>query len=171
MINLGFSTGCFIESCLPQQEILELLSSCGSKIVELSFLRVHELNRPIPDKKYLEPFDYVSIHAPKYAYSQDNTTKKILEAIARICLSTAHIDLVIFHPDTVRDFSVFENLDFPIAFENLDARAESFRLVAQHQELASRFPEASMVLDVQHTYTNDATGKLTAEFYKFLENF
>ena len=172
MQNLGFSTGCFVKSGLTQRETLKLIASYGCKTVELSFLRVNELlNRPMPGPKDLDPFDYISIHAPKYDYGKNETTKKILATIRKFWQTIRLPGLVIFRPDTVLDFSVFdEGIELPIAFENMDVRAESFRLVPQHQELASEFPGASMVLDVQHAYTNDPTGKLTAEFYRFLEN-
>lgn len=169
MQNLGFSTGCFYKSGLTLPERLRLISSYGCKTVELSFLRENELlNLLTLGKKDLKPFDYVSLHAPKYSYQKDKTTEKILATIKKFCLSTKMVDLVVFHPDTVHDFSVFKNLKLPVAFENMDYRSKFGQTTLDILHIMKQTGIRRVVFDVNHAFTTSQGAGLTAMFLQTL---
>ena len=80
------------------------------------------------------------------------------------------LDLVVFHPDTVEDFSVFENLGFNIGFENMDNRKKSCKSVDDIESVMLRNNDFKFILDLNHCYTNDSSMKLALEFYERLGN-
>lgn len=171
-INLGFSTGCLKDSGRSLKERLGFINSLGCRTVELSFLRVDELKTtPMPSREDLGPFDYVSLHAPKYSYRGDEITKRIIAAIESIHFLAKQLDLVVFHPDTIEDFSILENLKFPIAFENMDHLKSCGGSPSDMLSIFSQNEDARMVLDVNHAFTHnidDADCRLTSAFWNKL---
>lgn len=173
MQNLGFSTGCFYKSGLTLPERLRLISSCGCKTVELNFMQANELlNLPMPSIKDLELFNYVSIHAPNYSYRKDETTKKILAAIKMFCSSIRLADLIVFHPNfhpnAIHDYSVFENLGLPVAFENMDNRSKFGQTHLDMLDVMKQTGIRRIVFDVNHAFTINRDTSLTAVFWQTL---
>lgn len=172
-IQLGFSTGCLHQSGLRLREQLELIAKTGCTLVELNFLRAEDLvanrNADVHGNE-LGPFRYVSLHAPVYAYGRDKGTFDIFAAIRKINRIRG-LDLVVVHPDTVGDFSAFDNLDFPVAFENMDVRKQSGKIPSDLFKIVDSSEEYRMVLDVNHAFTNnpdDADCRLAAAFWQRL---
>ncbi|HEY4506972.1 MAG TPA: hypothetical protein VJH71_02320 [Candidatus Paceibacterota bacterium] len=163
-IMIGFSTGCFYKS-LGMLDSLDLLRSKRIKAVELNFIKgvrgtpINQL-----DALHFHGFDYVSLHAPIQTYGHNKETEETFAAI-NVLHTKRPLDLVVFHPDTVSDFSVFKGLDFPVAFENMDNRKTGFKTPSDLWPLLSKDPKLSLVLDVNHAFTNDSTLKLVDMFY------
>ncbi len=173
-ITLGFSTGVLYKSGLSLKERLQLFRSLGLPAVELNFVDAGELYDTaldMPTREDLAGFRYVSLHAPARDpwYGDNAWTGEIAECI--IALNKLRtFDWVVFHPDRVRDFSVFNNLPFNVAFENMDRRKNFGKTVGYMEELLAQNEKWGFVLDVNHAFTNDSTLALTAEFYKRLGN-
>lgn len=171
MRNLGFSTGCLHRSGLHERKKLELIAATGCEAVELGFINLIDFfgkqlaQFTVLTENDLAPFDYVSLHAPIYAYGHDEQTRRTFNLIRNFHMRVRPLDLVVFHPDAVQDFSVFENLNFPVAFENMDNRKKSYKNVRDLQELMAREENATMVLDVNHAFTNDPTCALAFHFW------
>ncbi|MBI2669968.1 MAG: hypothetical protein HYX20_02410 [Candidatus Yanofskybacteria bacterium] len=169
-IRLGFSTGCLYKSIADEKDRLSFLRDSGQSVVELGLVKLNVFEREITRIGWndLSGFDYVSLHAPVAEYGYNVQTDLIFIKIARVH-RIRPFDLVVFHPDTVEDFSVFETCpSFPVAFENMDKRKKTFKSVEDIAELAGQFEDFKMVLDVNHAYTNDPSITLTAEFYEKL---
>ena len=176
-IQLGFSTGCLYESGLHERKKLELVAAAGCKVVELGFVKLADfLGKQLAQFAVLTtadfaPFDYVSLHAPIYAYGHDKQTERIFNLIRNFHISIGFLDLVIFRPDTVQDFSVFENRGFPVAFENMDNRKPKCKTPPEMLDIFSQIEDARMVLDVNHAFTmdiDDAECRLTSDFWQKL---
>ena len=170
-INLGFSTGCLYRSKLHERKKLELLAAIGCKVVELGFVKLEDFLREqwaqfmVLTRTDFVPFDYVSLHAPAYGYGRDEPTRRIFNLIRSFHTKIRPLNLVVFHPDTVKDFFVFEGLDFPVAFENMDNRKKSHRDVLGLREVLGKVEGATVVLDVNHAFTNDPTCVLAFHFW------
>ncbi|MBI4160330.1 MAG: hypothetical protein HY506_00285 [Candidatus Yanofskybacteria bacterium] len=180
MENLGFSTGCLYKSGLDLKERLELLGSIGCRTIELGFIRLNEFfdgQLLALTRRDLQSFNYISLHTPKHDYCDDDKTSEIFKTILKFN-DRRMLDLVVIHPDTVTDFSIFKaNSPLPIAFENMDSRKASYKSAEDMQRLLmhtfSQDCEFGMVLDVNHAYTNDQSLHLTAtlwqKFYQWID--
>ena len=168
-IKLGFSTGALYKTSLDIVDRLRAIKGTGCRIVELNFLRLEELNLKQLAKlaPRLDDFDHVGLHAPKHDYGQNDTTRRVFDSISELNEKRV-LDMVVFHPDTVIDFGVFADVPFRVALENMDNRKGSYKTAAELEELFTRFPNFSMVLDVNHAFSNDPTTKLAADFYEKL---
>lgn len=169
-VKLGFSTGVLYKD-METKEAISVIKGLGCTVIELAFLRIEkfssdQLERIVPAD--LEGFEYVSFHAPKFDYKNDRETKDILEKISWFNKAVRRLDCVVFHPDTVGDFSIFNDVDFNVSFENMDHRKESYRSVNDMGSLLSTNKKYGFVLDMNHIYVNDPTMALANEFYKTL---
>lgn len=176
---IGFSTGVIYRSGLSLKERLRLFRELGCTVVELNFVNFTDLFSP--DTKALtaqdlEEFSYVSLHAPvrDILYEEIVLPCEVLNEIARLN-NLRSLDWVIFHPDTVADFSIFQNLTLAnasralhVAFENMDRRKRWGKTVGYMEELLARNPNWGFVFDVNHAYTNDPSGELARDILKVL---
>ena len=166
---LGFGTGSLYKLVDPaSKEVIEVIKKTGSTAIELCgvlkkrFDESEEHNFFNFDSEDFEGFEYVSLHAPvDTTYNNDFETKRLLDTIDGLC-KRLPITLVVFHPNNVKDFSVFDGYDFPIAFENMDLRKGTMLQPEEFKEIFSN-PRYGFVLDVTHAYTNDQTGGLARE--------
>lgn len=165
-IQLGFSTGCLYKSGLTENWRLKHIKAADCKVVELGFIRVSDLvtGTEFLTSTDLSGFDYVSLHAPKHEYKNDDRTDKIFRLI-NVINRLRPLDLVVFHPDTVTDLGVLDIDDFPVALENMDNRKSFGKNAANMRSVLGHNEEFRMVLDVQHAYSNDPSGKLTSELW------
>ena len=174
MVNLGFSTGCFYQSGLHERKKLELIATAGCKAVELGFVELTDfLGKQLSQfavltKTDLAPFDYVSLHAPIHTYGRNELTKRVLGLIRDFHTRVRPLNLVVFHPDNVQEFSVFENCGLPVAFENMDARKAFGQSPSDMLSLMDVDENRRMVLDVNHSYTIHGTPYLAAAFWQRL---
>ena len=167
-IRLGFSTGCFFRSHIGLRRRVEIIKDAGCNALEIGLIKMTdndlaEIAKFTPE--HFDKFDYVSVHAPIIEYGHNEETKKIFKLIARINQIRV-LDLVIFHPNTINDFSVFDDLDFPVAFENMDRNKLIYQYPEEFEKIFGRNKEFQLVLDVNHIYTVDPSMELAFAFYK-----
>ncbi len=172
-LQLGFSTGALskpIPDSEPDSE-LRRLAIIGKlcKTVELGWVKGFPLAFDRITRETLEGFDYVSVHAPAFPYAKDAPSQEIFDKITRL-QRIRSLDLVVFHPDTIKDLSVFENLPFKVGFENMDNRKSVYKTLDDMLRLLSLNKGWTMVLDINHIYTNDPTLKLAEKFFQRFRN-
>ncbi|HLC78435.1 MAG TPA: hypothetical protein VJH92_04885 [Candidatus Nanoarchaeia archaeon] len=164
--KIGFSTGTLhksLDMCGALEKIREI-----SSIVELNFVRDYELTYEKVSKLLtndLDFFDYVSLHAPAVEYYNDEKSERIFKEISRID-KARKLDHVVFHPDQIRDFSIFHDLPFNVAMENMDCRKKSCKSPKDLERVLSLNSKWGFVLDVNHAYTLDRTMDLANSFYE-----
>jgi hypothetical protein len=168
---IGMSTGALCGSNLSHKERVALIRKAGFKAIEICFIRPHELfsgeleNITAAD---LNPFEYVSLHAPCCDYGRDFATYAIFRAIAGFDSRARKLNTVVFHPNHVADFDMFHDAPFAYAFENMDRRGGTFKYPGNFSMLfglkGSR--NAKMVFDVTHAYTNDSSLRIAGEFVR-----
>lgn len=169
---LGMSTGVLYKRMAStSQRIIDIQKSLGNTIIEISCVRKEELFRinALNGKDTRAYFEYLSLHAPNdLEYGVNEETKKVLNAIA-----DAHklfqFNLVVFHPEKVVDWSVFDKLSFPVGMENADWRKDFGRTIEDMIKVFERV-DAGFVLDVNHCFTNDKSMKLANEFINRFSN-
>lgn len=169
-IQLGFSTGCFHETSLSLAEKIAAIRNAGCHVIELGAVKLPsfdsiKLKQLTSDN--LAEFDYISLHAPKFGYGHNDGTYKIFEKIKQVN-AIRTLDWVVVHPDEVIDFSVFKEVGFKVAFENMDNRKKSHKTPDELVKLFAENPQFGFVLDVTHSFSNDPTMQLVADFYKKL---
>lgn len=165
-IKLGFSTGALYKTHRTK-DALKLMRSLGYDTVELGFVKLKKGEEDWLDElteKDLEGFEYVSLHAPKFNYGKNEGTDSFFKKIRRID-NLRKLDVVVFHPDSVEDFSVFQGAGFNVALENMDDRKGSYDKPEDFDEIFSQANGYKLVLDVNHICTNDASMELAKGFY------
>ncbi len=170
-MKFGFSTGGF-HKIMTARQAVHFLDQHDEKIIELGFVhydRVRDDQLGEITALDLESFSYVSFHAPKITYGDNDETKEIFTEIDRIH-TKRKLDLVVVHPDTVEDFSVFKNVSWPVGFENMDNRKDTFKHGDEFKKLKDIFPNLKMILDINHIYTNDETMELLKTFEEYNDN-
>lgn len=141
----------------------------NSSIVELCFIKPEIIQQGGLDEitaSDLEGFEYISVHTPIFPYGSEGTYD-IFEKIAKLN-KLRKLNVVVFHPDIVKNFAVFRDLPFPIAFENMDCRKDSFKKIEEMESIVRMYGAVKVVLDINHVYTNDPTMKMVSDFYNQL---
>lgn len=171
MSPIGLSTGCLYKHLEPfSLKAIKAIQSIGVNGIELCGVKAE---RFIPGQTLqdlhtsdLDCFDYKSLHAPVDVVYRDNSqTRELLKEIERLN-KKFNFDLVLFHPDTIEDFLLFETVKFPVGFENMDERKASMKTP---KELKDKIKgKIGFVFDVTHLYTVDNTMQLADEFRKKL---
>ncbi len=175
-MTIGFGTGSLYKHIEPSSiEAVELIKKCGCNAIELCGVKKDRLDKSSKEnffnisKSNLNGFSHVSFHAPDdFVYDNNKETFEILDLIAELHTKLS-LNLIVFHGDIIRDFSVFDKYDFPIAFENMDCRKISMRFPQDFSELMKN-PKFGIALDLTHAYTNDSNGELAFEFIKLYKN-
>jgi len=178
---IGLTTGFLYDSSIPcekqeksiSQEMIKKCKKLGCNAIELNCIggfydtSLRDLARI--DKKDLLGFEHVSIHAPcKGAiFTNNKKTKQVLRLLEAESKRLG-INLVVFHPDSIDDWEVFEIFDMPIAIENLDNRKKTFKNIEDMKKAFKLLPNCKFVLDVNHCKTNDSSMKLAQDF---IDNF
>lgn len=171
---LGFSTGVLYKSKISINDRIEIFGNLGCSAVELGYGNKKKLNEePLEqiDLSLLSKYSWVSLHAPVdgMKYKNDTESNNIIKQIEG--LHKRHpLNLVVFHPDTIEDFSVFENVPFPVGIENMDAKKVSFQTEETLTPIFKKFPGFKMILDINHCYTNDASMELSKKLEKAFGN-
>jgi len=170
-IKLGFSTG-VLHKTHRTKEALKIMRDLKYDTVELGFVKLNRIEEgwlaEISDKD-LMGFKYISFHAPKFNYGNNEGTKAIFEKIDKID-SIRKLDTVVFHPDPIEDFDAFKEVRFNVSFENMDNRKESHKNPSDFDEIFSQNKNYKLVLDINHIYTNDSSMKLADSFYEKFGN-
>lgn len=175
-IKIGFSTGCFHKSGMDLAARIKIIKKLGCRALEINFLRPDEFSGEKPGNlsaEYLEGFEYLSFHAPKYNYGDNEGTTKITKKIWEIN-AMRKLDVIVFHPsdamDTGAGMEFFREMGFPVAFENMDCRNFFWRTTDEMVQILRVNGDFRLVLDLNHVYTNDRAMGLAAGFYEKLGN-
>lgn len=170
-MKLGFSTGS-LHKHFSAKEALRFFQNLGHDTVEIGLVKMARVTDGWADEIEIEDlkgFQYISLHAPVIDYGDNDETKLVFEKIERIN-KLRKLDAVVIHPNTVKDFSVFHGLQFPIALENMDNRKDSYVTPEEFEKLLKDNPNWKFVLDVNHVYTHDKSMGLAKEFYSTFGN-
>lgn len=168
MIKLGFSTGTLYKFNTAKQS-LKIFRDLECTCVELGFVKPESFAQLSEiTKEDLADFDYVSLHAPKFGYQNNPESEEILKKIKQFSNNVRKLNLVVFHPDEVRDFLVLEKSGLPIGIENMDNRKDSFQGWREIKEILDTHPNFGLVLDVNHIYGNDPSMESIKDFYREL---
>lgn len=164
---IGMSTGVLYKSLSSvSQGIIDVLKTLGCSAIEIGCNRresLFELSN-LNAQGIRNHFNHLSIHAPTdLKYGDDNETSQILDLIAQ-AHRRFHFDLVVFHPEVVENWSIFNNLPFPVGMENADWRKD-FGKTAEDMGQVFEQVDVGFVLDVNHCFSNDKTMKLAGEFF------
>jgi hypothetical protein len=146
MRPIGFSTGALARSDF--RRALEMLDANGVEVVELSALRLEELEPLIlalPDLK-LERYSFVSVHAPSRFPAERETW-----VVDRLGEVIRHGYPVVAHPDVISTPSLWSAMGDKLLVENMDKRKPVGRTVAEMQLVFDLLPEAGFCFDVGHS--------------------
>ncbi|HSN98736.1 MAG TPA: hypothetical protein VLS89_10645 [Candidatus Nanopelagicales bacterium] len=148
----GFSTGALARGDAPRA--LSMLSGSGSRVVELSALRVHEVGPLLAAAAALPlgPYDYVSVHAPSRFDRADEP--RIADAMAELA---ARGWPIVLHPDAIHDFHAWRQLGPLLVIENMDKRKPIGRTVEELESVFERLPDATFCFDLGHARQVDRT--------------
>ena len=169
-LQLGFSTGCLHKCGLALKEQLAAIASAGCRAVEINCLRMdffesEELRTLTADDIAEHDFQYISIHSPKSEYGPNDETKKMLDGLHRLNRELL-ANLVAVHPDQVTDMNILAQAGFHVGLENMDNRKTAYQTPKEFEPVFAEHPGWSLVLDVNHIYSNDVSMGLAVEFYK-----
>ncbi|MDP3954426.1 MAG: hypothetical protein Q8Q06_03355 [bacterium] len=170
--KFGFSTGCLYKIEPSIREALKIFRSLSYNSVELNMMQPQELFKNIGSitAEDLKGFDYVSMHAPKMKYGKNRESWDIFNRISYFSRTVRRLDLVVFHPNTVDDFSIFHDTGFRVGFENLDNRIRGFNTPDEMYDLLLKNPNWKMVFDLNHIFTVDGHVLRVPEFCTKLWN-
>lgn len=177
MLTIGFTTGFLYDPsllCGEQEKNISVETIKKCKILKCNAVELNciggfydsSLQDLLSLEKYdLRRFDHVSIHAPcrNARFGNDIKTQYVLQILKK-AVRDLNIDLIVFHPDTIDDWTIFKNFEVPIAIENLDNRKSHFRSVSDLKKIFDILPWCKFVLDLNHCKSNDPTMRLAREF-------
>ncbi|HEV7919465.1 MAG TPA: hypothetical protein VGR02_01615 [Thermoanaerobaculia bacterium] len=152
MKPIGFSTGAlakgdFATGLDAQRQVARI------DAVELSALRDYELPGlvdAIPNLD-LDPFEYVSFHAPSKLQTLDEHT------VFELLLAIPDSWPIIVHPELLHTPSLWQELGDQLCIENMDNRKTTGRTIAELHALFDAFPAATFCLDLGHARQIDPT--------------
>jgi hypothetical protein len=152
MHTIGFSTGAVARG--NYKAALALLRREGVRAVELSALRLSEINSLVDDLPRLDltSFSFVSCHAPSRFDLSDERA-----VIASLNTAIGYGIPVVVHPDTMYTDDLWRALGASIYIENMDKRKTVGRTAGELESLFERFPEAGLCFDIGHARQVDPT--------------
>jgi len=165
----GFSTG-VLHQYLDAKQSIKIIKQLGCAAIELGFVRKERMENGWMEaitKEDLEGFKYISLHAPKMYYKDNEETRDVFKRIERIN-NLRPLDLVVFHLDNVVDVKVFKKALFPVGFENMDKQKPFGRTLKDIEKLLKKNADFRFVLDTNHIKSNDPSMKMINEFYSQL---
>lgn len=159
---IGFSTGAIARG--RYREALAVLQDLSVRAVELSALREEELEPLILDLPALdlEPFEYVSIHAPsRFASGSERRTANLLRQAA-----TERGFHVVVHPDAIQAPEAWSDFGPLLLIENMDRRKSTGRTAAELVSVFQLLPEARLCFDIAHARQVDPTMTVAYEILR-----
>lgn len=167
-MKIGFNTSDI--DIIPLLQKIDLFLAEGCTALEIGMMSLEREKQLTPDldKVPWDKFSYHSLHAPviDFIYRDDEVTHSLLSRIEKLH-EKYNFDLIVFHPNIVEDFNIFQKYNFPLAFENMDSR-KTIATDVEGMKKIFALVDAKMVLDLNHCYTVDPSMNLAREFY---ENF
>lgn len=163
---LGFSTGSLYQTHdRLSPETFDIFRKIGANAIELMIYDMDDAPRLLDlEQKDFQGFRWVSIHAPAFDRFDTNSVIKFrqtLDIFEQFC-QKIKVNSIVFHPDLIGEWAIFENYTFPVLIENMDWRKEVGKYVDSMKEIFEK-ADAPMVLDLNHCYTNDPTMHLAEE--------
>jgi hypothetical protein len=160
-MRIGFSTGAVARG--NYRMALDVLHRCRVGVVELSALRISELEPLVNDLRHLElsRFSFVSFHAPS---NFDVSIEPLVVSFLRVV--TQQGIPVVVHPDAIFDCRLWREFGEAILVENMDKRKPIGRTAIEMAEIFSRLPEAGFCFDIGHARQVDPT---MVESYRMLD--
>lgn len=144
----------------------------GANAIEIMVYDMDEAPRLLQlDQKDFAGFRYVSIHAPSFDRFDTNSMIKFrltLDIFEEFC-AKVRVNAIVFHPDQIGEWAIFENYTFPVLIENMDWRKDIGKYVESMQEIFEK-ADAPMVLDLNHCFTNDPTMHLAEDMVKHFKD-
>jgi hypothetical protein len=145
--TIGASTGYMSDArgnwrLLARRAALESISA-----VELSALSESELPGLIEwlEQRPSLPFQWTGAHGPTKGLQMQE--RDVVDAL--LVLAT-HVDVVVLHPDTMEDLSLYQELGSGLAIENMDARKPVGQTAEQLEGFFDALPDARLCFDVAH---------------------
>lgn len=168
---LGFSTCSLYQTHDPlSAETFDVFRKIGANAIEIMVHSMDDAPRLLNlEQKDLAGFRWVSVHAPSFDRFDTNSVIKFrqtLEILEQFC-QKIKVNSIVFHPDQIGEWAIFENYTFPVLIENMDWRKEVGKYTDSMKEIFEK-ADAPMVFDLNHCYTNDPTMHLAEEM---VENF
>lgn len=170
--KFGFSSGVYYPEDISLRTALERLAQHQLSTVEVNIATPQELQAALQEDldPILTHFACKTIHAPFKGITYSAADRDLLQTLRQLA-ERWQVEYVLFHPDTVEDFSVItETVGSYAAFENMDNRKAFGNTVADLQEVFETCPDARWVCDLNHVYTNDRTMKLGKDLHAAFGN-
>jgi hypothetical protein len=150
--RIGFSTGAISKGDFLTA--LDVLRRANIRIVELSALRLHELEPLVSALPNLElrGYDFVSIHAPSFFERQ--TESFVVRLLKRVT------DLgypIIVHPDVIFDPTIWMEFGSLLYIENMDQRKATGRTTRELLEIFNVLSTARLCFDAGHARNVDSS--------------
>jgi hypothetical protein len=158
---IGFSTGAVARG--DYRAALALLRAESVRAIELSALRLSELNSLVGDIPHLDlsGFSFISFHAPSRFELADESS--VIESLKSVTQSGFP---VVVHPDTMYTDELWRAFGGMIFIENMDKRKPVGRTARELESIFERFPEAGLCFDIGHARQVDPT---MIEAYRILD--
>lgn len=150
MHPLGFSTGAIAKGNVS--EALQLLASLHLPVVELSALRLHELEPLVAgfDQLPMSGYEHIAVHLPSHYEPYEEP--RIIAAARGL---TERGILVVIHPDVISDVALWQPLGHMLLVENMDKRKPIGRTHAELVDILRDLPDARICFDVGHALQVD----------------
>jgi sugar phosphate isomerase/epimerase len=170
MLIVGHSTGVFYKQPLSFREKIEKIAAVQRDCIEINIAKHSYLDEAVQlDFDLVKKFKYRSLHAPTDLSYPNAFTNGNYDKLLKVA-SNLRIHTLVFHPDTVDEYTVFMGYfakrSFDIAFENSDKNKSWGQTVADMTEVFKFAPNAKFVLDINHMITNSQTSKDAAMFHQ-----
>jgi sugar phosphate isomerase/epimerase len=149
---LGASTGWLREVDAAWPALARRAMRTSSFAAELAALDEAELPSLVD---YLHgrpalPFRYLSVHAPA-----KNRRMPEAELVAMLAALPECVDAIVAHPDTLEEPERWRALGARLVLENMDARKDDGRTVAELEPYFAALPHAGLCFDVAHAWSLD----------------
>lgn len=162
---LGFSTGClyrFFDTY--SEEAIYWLGQQGLETIEVMCARIDQLDRLPAMVEKVKKFAVKSIHLPlKIQYANTPEIKDVLRRLEDFYHAIG-ASLVVVHPESIDDWSIFDDLSMNLAIENLDNRTPRWFGFEQFEKFLDERPDWSMVLDLNHCFTYPDSAELAKRY-------
>lgn len=158
-MKIGFPTG-KLDGTDISGTVARNASVCADAL-EYSALRFHELHGIIGQvlKEPVVDGRRYSFHAPaNYSAAEETEIVPVLKMLPRDWP-------IILHPDSIKDWTLWEEFGEQLLLENMDLRKHFGTSVADMWEALHRLPEAKMCFDIGHARQVDRSLRLALSMY------
>lgn len=160
-MKIGFSTGDLLLTDYPLQKALDNFRVIGANAIEFNVGFNHKKLLAEINELDFGGFEHISIHGPKFSRDGQTDPREVLDVIQKIH-DKINLSWVVFHPDEITDWKVFDDYGFDVAIENNDWRKKFGKNIADLEKIFYK-KNLKFVLDVNHCFTNDRTMNLARE--------